>query len=130
MPPLLAQHLSSINNSSSLTNPASSKRITSLSFVKTTYFDDTGIRALQCLDLIYLKDNTYKQAFYQNLRNVLDIIPKVRRIFESLSLATFEVNLAESQDLHLESTSSYRQLIMINNWKFQFKNSIHNEFTS
>lgn len=77
MPPLLAQHLSAINNPSSLTNPASSKRLTSLNFVKISYFDDTGIRALQCLDLIYLKDNLYKSTFYQNLRNVLDLIPKV-----------------------------------------------------
>ena len=87
MPPLLAQHLSAINNSSSLTNPASSKRITSLNFVKISYFDDTGIRALQCLDLIYLKDNTYKATFYQNLRNVLDLIPKVSQMLE-LSYST------------------------------------------
>lgn len=75
LPPLLAQHLSS------LINPASSKRITSSQFVKIPYFDDTGIRALQCLDIIYLKDNTYKATFYQNLTTVMNRIPKVSLIF-------------------------------------------------
>lgn len=65
MPPALAQYVSLKNNSASLINPASSKRYSSSQFAKIPYFDDTGVRGLQCLDIIYLKDNMYKATFYQ-----------------------------------------------------------------
>lgn len=42
------------------------------------YFMDSGVHALQYLDVIQMKDSTHKSNFYHNLKGALSSIPKVQ----------------------------------------------------
>lgn len=52
----------------------------SLPLKQSRYFMDPGVHALQYMDAISGKDLGYRINFYHNLREILNLIPKVRSL--------------------------------------------------
>ncbi|XP_054169221.1 SCY1-like protein 2 [Oppia nitens] len=52
------------------------RRPNSQNFSMIKYFMDSGVHALQYLDVIQMKDSTHKSNFYHNLKGALSSIPK------------------------------------------------------
>jgi hypothetical protein len=56
---------------------------------------DPGVHSLQYMDAIEGKDQGYRINFYHSLRDVLNLIPKVRSLTDSLVTSTSDVNLLD-----------------------------------